>query len=563
MKQYLLLALLIPAFANAQMTNTGQLNNQTGGTISDFSQSFTNTSTATYTGSGGNFNHGGATFTNNGTYTATAGTDNFNAASGAQTIAGSTAPVFFKAKFDNGSTGVINITNGHGIIIEDELQFLNGITTTVRTDDEDGAILFNAGSSYTGTISDNRFVDGYVTKAGATNFIYPVGAGGDARTLRVSNIGATVSNSVAYVNANPNSSADGTGGPYSVANKQAAIKSIYQLGYWDWVNVSGTAGADIRLSLPDLTGFAFDAADVQLIGWKTSSSQWELIADGATGLTEGSTITGTIANVSQYSAFGIGKASNDVFVDAKVFLQGTYNAGTGVMGTSLNTLNILENNALAQPYNAAPFNYAGTESVSAGFFAANNTIVDWVLVELRDGTTPATVIATRAGFVKSNGDIVDINGTSNLGFHDIANGSYHIAVRHRNHITIRTSSTLAVSTPDQVLTYNFTTAQSKAYQNPSVTANTAMKEFTNGKFGMWGGNVNSNANSRYSGILNDKDALLNGALSGNRTTVLSNVYNKADLNMNGTVRYSGILNDKDFLLNTVLSGNRTAVITQH
>src|SRR5687768_1537502 len=85
--------------------------------------------------------------------------------------------------------------------------------------------------------------------------------------------------------------------------------------------------------------------------------------------------------------------SQSVTFTGKVFLQGAYNTATGTMNNTLNTLGILQANASSQPYNIPAFdNYAGTESVGAGFFAANPAIVDWILLELRNATSPSTVI---------------------------------------------------------------------------------------------------------------------------------------------------------------------------
>ncbi|MBM3435479.1 MAG: hypothetical protein FJY07_04575 [Bacteroidetes bacterium] len=71
-----------------------------------------------------------------------------------------------------------------------------------------------------------------------------------------------------------------------------------------------------------------------------------------------------------------------------------------------------------QPYNTAPWNYAGAE---INTFASPN-IVDWVLVELRDSTSAAnattgTRIARQAALLKSDGSIVGTDGSSFLQFH--------------------------------------------------------------------------------------------------------------------------------------------------
>jgi len=98
-------------------------------------------------------------------------------------------------------------------------------------------------------------------------------------------------------------------------------------------------------------------------------------------------------------------------VNTKIFLEGPYSSGT--MLTNLNSSGYLP---LTQPYSAAPWNYSGTESVAAGFFSTHPTIVDWVLLELRTGTSAATTVAKRAAFIKSDGTIVDLNGLDPVTF---------------------------------------------------------------------------------------------------------------------------------------------------
>ena len=65
-----------------------------------------------------------------------------------------------------------------------------------------------------------------------------------------------------------------------------------------------------------------------------------------------------------------------VTLELKVFLEGPFNGIS--MDTELNVHNLLP---LTQPYNVAPWNYAGTEQVGS---IPNPEIVDWVLVELRE-----------------------------------------------------------------------------------------------------------------------------------------------------------------------------------
>jgi hypothetical protein len=262
-----------------------------------------------------------------------------------------------------------------------------------------------------------------------------------------------------------------------------------------------------------------------------------------------------------------------ITLSAKVFLQGAYNVGAGrhkdVTPTWASTLNT---NALNQPFSGAPWNYAGTESVTNGFFQsnaapANDDITDWVLVELHDATTPSTIVARRACFVREDGQLVDLDKSTNISFTGVGANNYYIVIKHRNHLTIRSSSTVFVNGATPV-TYDFTTAQSQAYQNGAIVTNPAMKDLTGSGtvFGMWGGNANSNLSTRASGAIgtNDYLYLVNILLGGNTATIL-NTYSPGDLNLDGQVRASGALTNNDYLIlvNIILGGNTANIYTEH
>ncbi len=66
----------------------------------------------------------------------------------------------------------------------------------------------------------------------------------------------------------------------------------------------------------------------------------------------------------------------NITVDITAFLEGPYNGTIMTQGlTGLVPLN--------QPYNTAPWNYTGTESV----VSVPALAIDWVLIELRDATS--------------------------------------------------------------------------------------------------------------------------------------------------------------------------------
>jgi hypothetical protein len=283
------------------------------------------------------------------------------------------------------------------------------------------------------------------------------------------------------------------------------------------------------------------------------------VTGGGAGSTSG-TITGIpvgtsiIVRVAESgcttNAYTINSPGLGVTVNTKVFLQGAMSGSS--MTTTLRNLNVIP---VSHPYGGSFWSHTGTESV--GTIPAG--VTDWVLVELRDAAAPSTVIAKRAAFILSNGNIVDLDGVSPVSFPAIGEGSYYIAVRHRNHLGVRTAAAQYLTSTS--LQYNFTTAQAAAYQNTGITANAAMKDMGSGVFAMWGGNVFTNTNVRYSGLNNDLTELLS-VLGGNQNTFLTNVYSNADINMNGVVRYSGLNNDNTFLL-SILGGNQAAIFLQH
>ena len=164
-----------------------------------------------------------------------------------------------------------------------------------------------------------------------------------------------------------------------------------------------------------------------------------------------------------------------VVTKIKAFLEGAYK--NGVMTTILNSSNFIPTK---QPYNIAPWNYAGTESVTS----IPSSIVDWVLVELRTDINSRSIIARRAAFLKNDGSIVDLDGKSSLKFDFIPKDKYYLVVMHRNHLAVMSSKPIMIS--DSSSLYNFSDSMSKAYGvNP-------MTDLNNGIYGMYAGDGEAN-----------------------------------------------------------------------
>jgi hypothetical protein len=207
-----------------------------------------------------------------------------------------------------------------------------------------------------------------------------------------------------------------------------------------------------------------------------------------------------------------------ILLNVKVFLEGPYNVATGTMNTIIRPLLPLQ-----QPYNVAPFNYNGTESVeSVDDIPA--TIVDWVLVELRaanmvQNATSSTIIARQAAFLKNNGKIINLNGAEALQFlnQSVPEGtSLFIVVRHRNHLDI-IGAMAANQHGNGTHEYDFTTSGDKVFGG-----NKSLK-LTGSVYSIAAGDIDPDGNV----FVSDYNAwIINFGKSG---------YHNADLNLDGNV----------------------------
>ncbi|MCC6397829.1 MAG: hypothetical protein IT282_12490 [Bacteroidetes bacterium] len=166
--------------------------------------------------------------------------------------------------------------------------------------------------------------------------------------------------------------------------------------------------------------------------------------------------------------------TDGVVVNLKAILQGPYVAAGDSMRVSLTSVLPLKH-----PYGAAPWSYTGTDSV----LAIPADVVDWVLVSLRSGTAAATGVDTAVAFIKKDGSIVGLDGSSTVAFQGVKFGNYYVVLRHRNHLAVMTANALALNSSSAL--YDFTTAQAKAYSG----GGDGMK-LVGSRYALFGGNGN-------------------------------------------------------------------------
>lgn len=255
---------------------------------------------------------------------------------------------------------------------------------------------------------------------------------------------------------------------------------------------------------------------------------------------------------------GDDKVMDYVAVSPKVFLGGPSFA-SGRMGDQLRVANLIPT---AQPYTTAPYNFSnvgrgGGEFVdNIGVFnqssgdGTQDDIVDWVFLELR--SNPTTIVGTKSALLQRDGDIVETDMTP-VKFRGHASGNYHVAIRHRNHLGIMTSSANALTSSPTV--FNFSDGTAATY------GTNAQRAVSNDRF-MWAGNANGDAAVRMSGPAGINDASNIISTLGSFSNITSNIYLRQDVNMDGTLRASGPagINDITRILNTL--GAFSTIISQ-
>lgn len=163
-------------------------------------------------------------------------------------------------------------------------------------------------------------------------------------------------------------------------------------------------------------------------------------------------------------------------VNTKVFLEGPFGADS--MRT---TLRAMDSIPAAQPFNASPWNYNGTETATT----PPDSIGDWVLLKLRSSVS-GNDLAARAAFITSHGYIVDTTGNTPVNFDSLTYGNYFVLIYHRNHLAIMSAAAIALDSASTV--YDFSSAQSQAY------GTTPMVEVSSGIFALKAGDANSDGN---------------------------------------------------------------------
>ena len=507
--------------SNAQLTNDGLLTIESGATLT-VTGDFTNNASGVVVNDGsievaGDFdNNGNFQYFENGT--SHQGSILLNGSS-AQTFHGG-MDTTFNITIDN-SSGV----SGAAMFVEGNLALTDGIWDIGNTD-----VRFTANGTRTGGSSSSYFNTsgtGVVLKAFGTagTFDYEIGT---------STYYAPVGFSVPGANEVSMSAGDNVHDNPETQASQVSSDAVDVT--WKATLTSSSSGTTITTEHPgtaELTGF--DRNSSNHILWENGvSTNWS----SKKGTSSGTDPYFTQSSDNELNAgtyfIGIDDAAF-TNMDVSFFLEGPFSGGSMNTGLSAGgSSSILGTLSTSQPFTGSPWSYAGTESVAASFFDTHTDVVDWVLIELRDQSTPATILHRAACFVKDDGTLLDINGEDGV-FIDAAPGTYHVSVRHRNHGSILTGTAISFSSKsDPKGSWDTRTSNANIHAANSLKASGA-------NFVMLAGDANAD---------NDINASDNGVWLADNGGV--GIYSISDYDMNSDVN----AND-----NAIWLGNNGTIIS--
>ena len=500
----------IAVFGFLSLQGQAQLNVQSGATF--FMQAGAQVTVQGDVQNAGTLNNDGSlrvqgNYTNTGTYTGVGtagvleiyGTGNSNIAAGASAI-----PNLLINK--TGATDVVKLNAS--VTVNNTFNLTNGIFTTDPIANPTFALTSPAAATY--TFAAGKEVIGRVTRTGWSN--------GAARVFNSPNMLVTTNAGTAPTSFSVTMIPLSAGGDPTQAEREVKRK-------FNFTQTGGTGfTADVRY--PYLTAELNTNTETNLVPWTLVSSEWNARTAAVTrnAASDWVNITGIpAADLTQEWKL----ADPNYTVNATAYLRGAWINGTGLLRNVLNTNGLLP---LSQPYTAAPYSYAGTESVAS---IPNANVVDWVLIELRKPASglPAdanssTLIGRKAAFLLTNGTVAELDGVTPVLVPINKQGAGNfIVVRHRNHLAVMSNAKASNAAGTFANDYS---VLANVYANPGANSAPATLLAATGigstKYGLWVGDVNA------SGSLTGADVTqINIAVS----QTLTGVYSTRDSNMDG------------------------------
>ncbi len=371
---------------------------------------------------------------------------------------------------------------------------------------------------------------GYLRKEGlgaTETFTFPVGFNSTTYNPAVLAANGGHVSDVFSVRAREHVQEDGTSGA-NLANGVADVSWEINEGVATGSNVNVTLQWNGGTPIDELPGFDRTMSAVS----RHDGTGWDMLFDSLGAAGGANPYTRTRKNVNAFSVFAVGsekELANTIEADLMAFLEGAY-VPAGLQGDQLRALNLVPVDPAPEPYTALGYGFEGfgggekTTAANLNQGTNANDGVDWIIVELRDAADNTSVVASRAGILQRDGDIVDLDGSSLLQIYGVPEGNYFVALRFRNHLGVMTIAAVPFVS---LGSFDFTTAAPAQVYGGTSAMNTA----SDGKKVLIRGDVN------YDKIVNNTDI---SALAPTAATGLVNVYMLLDVNLDGIVNNTDI-----------------------
>jgi len=324
----------------------------------------------------------------------------------------------------------------------------------------------------------------------------------------------------------------------------------------EWPAVQGASGYDLQwreVGQPAWNTITMATNVHALLGLQPSTEHEARVRTRCTGI--GGTQGGTFSDYTGIIAFTTLAVPCEVqaptTVLVRMLLDAAYNEGNSLMRDALRIADLIP---IEEPYTSLGLPVTGITSLDPALLQVSgpDAVVDWVLIELRDPLDPAFLVERRAGLLLRNGTVVrPDNGLQLLPF-CAPPGSYHVAVRHRNHLGCMTANTWALGPLGAPIFFKD--------EGFSTWGNGAQRSRSGSQL-LWSGNSIADTNIKYTGQDNDRDMILE-TIGGLVPTTTIAGYHPADNNLDGLVKFTGQDNDRDVILLSVGGVVPTAVRTE-
>jgi len=490
-----------------------------------------NSNTATLQGDGQYTIEGD--WTNSATFDAGISTVTFEGATNSTVTSGGDA--FYKVEL---SKTTADLLLADGMSITNDLNFASDDNKVLIGNND---LTFGTSATVT-SYDENKYIitggTGEVKKAdlGIREFVFPVGF--NASTYNPLTLAQSLSGTVDEFGVRVLENVLANGGT-GLALTEGVVDASWE------VTEAVAGGSDLTLTAQwagsdELTGFDRNDSGIS----RYDGTGWDLTNADAGVAAGADPYTRTRSGVTDVGFFAVGSEAllTRLVVELKAFLEGPF--ASGLMGDALRTFSLIPT---TEPYTVLSgfthFGRGGGEMVDPSVFTitGSNAIVDWVFLELRKGAASSNILDTRSALIQRDGDIVDVDGISPVAFLGMADDGYYVAIRHRNHLGVRSATplTLPLATPP----YDFSTGLSQVWTDPLNSSNPPMQDLDGTSYGLFQADVNS------SGTVNVADLFLTRDQS---TPNQNTVYLGTDVNMNGNVNLADV-----FLVRTQSTPNKS------